>query len=77
MGDAIRMANDIRRKGIPYVVVANKQDMPGAMDEYELKRRMGIDDATVIKTVATEGGGVFDAFEVLVNKILNGVSDAD
>jgi len=77
VGDAIRMANDIRRKGIPYVVVANKQDMPGAMDEYELKRRMGIDDATVIKTVATEGKGVFDAFEVLVNKILNGVSDAD
>ncbi|HHH77828.1 MAG TPA: GTP-binding protein [Thermoplasmatales archaeon] len=74
LGDVTKMVEDIRRKGIPYVVVANKQDMPGAMDEYELKKRMGED---VIRVVATEGRGVFDAFEVLVNKILHGVPDAD
>ncbi len=67
-----KIANDIRNKNIPYVIVANKQDSTGGLDEYELKRRIGLEDATVVKTVATEGKGVFDAFEVLVNKIIEG-----
>ncbi|MEA2054135.1 MAG: ATPase domain-containing protein [Candidatus Thermoplasmatota archaeon] len=71
-GDAIKMANNIRNEKIPYVIVANKQDLTGALNEEEIKNRMGIRDVPVIKTVATEGRGIFEAFEVLVDKIIEG-----
>lgn len=77
MESARNMVNSIRQKNIPYIVVANKQDEVYAMDEYELRRKMGLKNETVIKTVATEGRGVFEAFEVLVDKILDGGTDAD
>lgn len=56
-------------KGIPYIVVANKQDMEGACDEKEIKEIMG-EDVDVVKTVAIRGEGVFEAFEMLVEKIM-------
>jgi len=68
MEEVIEMVNKIRNKNIPYVIVANKQDLPGAMSEYEIKEKVG--DATVVKTVATEGKGVFDAFKTLAEKII-------
>ncbi|NIA09915.1 MAG: GTP-binding protein [Nitrospiraceae bacterium] len=69
-GDAMKMVNDIREKNIPYVVVANKQDTEGALNEDELRRRLGLEDEAMVKAIATEGKGVFEAFEILVDKII-------
>ena len=66
--DILRMVDKIRNKNIPYIIVANKQDLPGAMNEYEIREKVG--DSTVVKTVATEGKGVFDAFKILAEKII-------
>jgi len=57
-------------ENVPYVIVANKQDLPGALGEDEIKEKMGIGgNIPIIKTVAKEGKGVFEAFEKLVEKI--------
>ncbi len=54
----------------PYVIVANKQDLPGALKKEELRSKIGLPDAEIVETVATEGKGVYEAFEKLVEKIL-------
>jgi len=75
MEEVLRIVNNIRNKNIPYIIVANKQDLPGAMSEYEIREKVG--DATVVKTVAAEGRGVFDAFKILAEKIIEeGYPDA-
>ncbi len=56
--------------GIPYVIVANKQDLPGALKKEEIKDRIGLPDASVIETIAKEGKGVYEAFEMLAEKIM-------
>ena len=55
--------------GVPCVIVANKQDMPGALRREEIKARFGM-DMEVVETVATERRGVYEAFERMVEKIL-------
>ena len=55
---------------IPYVIVANKQDLPGALRKDELKNKMGLPEAEIVETVASQGKGVYEAFEKLVEKIL-------
>ena len=56
---------------IPCVIVANKQDLPNVISEEEIRTKLGIEqDVPVIKTIATRGMGVKEAFEVLVNKIM-------
>jgi len=72
MGEVSRMLENIRSKNTPYVIVANKQDLPGAMSDYEIKEVIGAGDATIVKTVATEGRGVMEAFLALAEKILEG-----
>jgi len=75
MEEVLRIVNNIRNKNIPYIIVANKQDLPGVMSEYEIREKVG--DATVVKTVAAEGRGVFDAFKILAEKIIEeGYPDA-
>jgi len=54
---------------IPFVVVANKQDLPGALRKEEVKARMGVQE-DVVESVATTGQGVYEAFERMVEKIL-------
>jgi len=56
--------------GIPFIVVANKQDLPGALKKEEVRARMGIEEAEVVETVAIEGYGVHEAFERMAEKIL-------
>ena len=55
---------------IPYVIVANKQDLPRALRKDELKNKMGLPEAEIVETVASQGKGVYEAFEKLVEKIL-------
>ncbi|MEM2934094.1 MAG: ATPase domain-containing protein [Methanocellales archaeon] len=57
--------------GLPYVVVANKQDLPGALKPEEIRTRMKIPaDVPVIPAVAIEKKGVIEAFEKLIDKIM-------
>ncbi|MEM2924675.1 MAG: ATPase domain-containing protein [Methanocellales archaeon] len=57
--------------GLPYVVVANKQDLPGALKPEEIRARMKIPlDVPVIPAVAIEKKGVLEAFEKLIEKIM-------
>lgn len=58
-------------KNIPIVIVANKQDLEGALKKEGIKQRLKL-DAEIVETVAKEGKGVFEAFEKLVGKILEG-----
>ncbi len=57
-------------EGIPYVIVANKQDLYGALRKDEIRMRMGIEyNIPIVETVATQGKGVFEAFEKLIEEI--------
>jgi small GTP-binding protein len=56
--------------GLPYIVVANKQDMPGALKLEEIRELFNLpDDVPVVPAVAKDKLGVFEAFELLINKI--------
>jgi small GTP-binding protein len=59
--------------GLPYVVVANKQDMPGALKPEEIREQFNLpDDIPVVPAVAKDKLGVFEAFEVLIDRITGG-----
>lgn len=57
-----------RFSNVPYVVVANKQDLPGALKKEEIKTRLNLDN--IVETIAIHGKGVYEAFELLMEKIL-------
>ncbi|MCL7415830.1 MAG: GTP-binding protein [ANME-2 cluster archaeon] len=59
--------------GLPYVIIANKQDLPGALHVDEIRSHFNIpEDVPIIPTIATSKEGVFEAFDVLVEKITGG-----
>ena len=56
---------------IPYVVLANKSDLPGALVASDIARRMDLpEDVAVVPTVATEDRGVRDALLFLAEMII-------
>jgi len=56
---------------IPYVVLANKSDLPGALAPDTIVRKMDLPDGTpVVPTVATESKGVRDALAILAEMII-------
>ena len=60
--------------GLPYVVIANKQDLPGALAPEEIRDKFRLpEDVPIVPTVAKDKKGVFEAFEVLINKITGGI----
>lgn len=60
--------------GLPYVIVANKQDLPGAMAPDELRVQFNVpDDVPIVPAVASKKEGVMEAFETLVDKITRGI----
>jgi len=68
-------ATEMMRKagvyGLPYVVVANKQDLPGALSADEIRERMHIpDDVPIIETVATDKKNIFEALDALLKKLI-------
>lgn len=70
-GRAKQMMEKAMGVGLPYVVVANKRDLEGALNGEEIRKRMKIpSEIPIIPTVATERKGVFDAFEKLIEKIM-------
>ena len=56
---------------IPYVVLANKSDLPGALKPDAIGRTMDLPDGTpVVATVATESRGLRDALLILAEMII-------
>lgn len=71
---AKHMLDITKSYGLPYVVVANKQDLTGALTPEEIRERFNLpEDIPVIPVVAKNKIGVFDAFEVLIDKITGGI----
>lgn len=67
---AKHMLDITKSYGLPYIVVANKQDLSGALKPEEIKRQFNLpDDVPIVPVVATDKIGVFEAFEVLIDKI--------
>ena len=59
--------------GLPYIIVANKQDLPGALTIEEIRSHFNIpEDVPIVPAVATNKQGVYEAFEILVEKITGG-----
>ena len=70
---AKQMLDITKGYGLPYIIVANKQDLPGALSVDEIRRHFNIpEDVPIIPTIATSKEGIFEAFEVLVEKITGG-----
>ncbi|MBI4362221.1 MAG: GTP-binding protein [Euryarchaeota archaeon] len=60
--------------GLPTVVIANKQDLSGAMKPDDLRDRMKLPrDIPILPAVATSKTGVTDAFEMLLKRIMEGL----
>ncbi len=64
---AKEMLEKLKVKGIPVVVLANKQDLPGAMSPEAVGKKLGF---KAIGTVATTGEGCEEALKELFDMIL-------
>ncbi|NOZ81622.1 MAG: GTP-binding protein [Candidatus Micrarchaeota archaeon] len=70
---AKNMLSKVKGYGIPYVVVANKQDLPEALSVDEIRKLLGVpDEVPVIPAVATQNKGLREALETLFKLILKG-----
>lgn len=61
-------------KGIPIVIIANKQDLPNALSTTDLTNRMGLHTLTshrwhIQAASATTGEGVFESMKKMANMI--------
>lgn len=74
--EAKKMAAELDEQHIPYVIAANKCDVPGAMAEEEIRRRLGVPQVPLVATSAATGQGVFTSFELLVDQIIEEESHA-
>ncbi|CAJ35758.1 ATPase domain-containing protein [Methanocella arvoryzae] len=69
--DIIRMACG---KTTPYIVAANKQDLPDAMEVDYIRKKMGLPASVpVIGTVAHDPASVVSVIETLIDRIVGGV----
>lgn len=56
--------------GLPFIVVANKQDMKGALSIDEIKKKMNVGEKVIIMpAVATEKKGILEAFERMIDMV--------
>ena len=63
-------------KGVPVMILANKQDIEGCLTDVQISESMGLTEIknrpwALFKTIAKTGKGVDDAFKWLVNTIRN------
>ncbi len=60
--------------GLPYVIVANKQDLAGALTPEEIREQFDLpEDVPIIPAVAKDKIGVYEAFEALINSVTEGI----
>jgi len=66
-GRAKEMIRKTRAEAIPKVLIANKQDLPGALSSEEIREKMKLgEDIPIIPAIVTEGKGVTDALDALL-----------
>jgi small GTP-binding protein len=71
---AKHMLDITKSYGLPYVIIANKQDLPGALKPQEIREQFHLpEDVPVVAVVAKDKKGVYEAFEVLIDRITGGV----
>jgi uncharacterized protein len=71
-GRAKEMINKTQAEAIPKVIIANKQDLPGALSPEEIREAMKLDkNIPIIPSIVTENNGVELALDALL-KILYG-----
>jgi small GTP-binding protein domain len=71
-GRAKEMINKTQAEAIPKIIVANKQDLPGALSPEKIREAMKLDkDIPIIPTIVSENNGVEMALDTLL-KILYG-----
>jgi small GTP-binding protein len=60
--------------GLPYVIIANKQDLAGALAPEEIRIQFNLPtNVPIIPAVAKDKKGIFEAFDVLIDKITGGL----
>ncbi len=70
---AKQMLEITKSYGLPYVIIANKQDLPGALAPEEIRTQFNLpEDVPIVPVVAKDKKNVYEAFEVLINKITGG-----
>jgi len=68
---AMEMMRKARVHGLPYVVLANKQDLSGAVSSEELRKKMHVpDEIPIIEIIATEKKNVTKALDALLEKFM-------
>ena len=56
--------------GLPFIVVANKQDQENALSIEEIRKKMNIGkDVIIMPTVAKEKKGILEAFEMMIDMV--------
>jgi len=71
---AKQMLEITKSYGLPYVIIANKQDLPGALAPEEIRIQFNLPpDVPIVPVVAKDKKGIFEAFEVLIDKITGGI----
>ncbi|MFA4957407.1 MAG: ATPase domain-containing protein [Candidatus Methanoperedens sp.] len=71
---AKHMLDITKSYGLPYVIIANKQDLPGALKPEEIREQFHLpEDVPVVAVVAKDKKGVYEAFEVLIDRITGGI----
>ena len=68
------MLQEEELKGAPVLILANKQDLPNAMNELEICNGLGLTEIknrkwSLFKVSAVQGTGLNEAFEWLVDQI--------
>jgi len=57
--------------GLPFVIVANKSDLPDALSPQRIRDAIGLgQDVQVVSSVATRGVGLKEAFKLLAQQII-------
>jgi small GTP-binding protein len=71
---AKHMLDITKSYGLPYVIIANKQDLPGALKPEEIREQFHLpEDVPIIAVVAKDKKGAYEAFEVLIDRITRGI----
>ncbi|XP_015785225.1 ADP-ribosylation factor-like protein 4C [Tetranychus urticae] len=74
--ELLRTAKSPENAGVPFLILANKQDLPGAKDPKEIASLLGLDSLNpgqlwhVQPACAVIGEGLNDGLEILYNMIL-------
>ena len=68
---AKEMLAHVRKEAIPYVIAANKKDVPGAVSVEEMRNKMQIpEEVPIIATSALDGEGCLDSVKKMIDLVI-------